>query len=676
MEIEYKNMVACDEAWQNSPGVYDPGQSLLHISPPLDTDRIFRARSDLIRLEGTAYLAHGEGLSQLEALRPGTRRVETGRMIIVDGQDTTAFVMPATHCMLCIGAGSVEITFQDRKDIATVRLHKKDGREAYTSPDISCIFNCISDICSNHAISSPDKSNPLLRGAPPSIRVMEGFEGRYRDRRAFSFHLPRDLRYLYSAAPLAYYLGASVEEGDRPYITFEGHERMLLPTSRNFEAYAGEALCRTFYMDCAVRYEASSGNALPGVDLWGLFGYSAGEIFDMSMEERFLLYANSRHRAPYPMWHMASYLDPVPSSVEALPFLLRSLSAVYSPEYRPASEREIVESSYRAFMGQGSSTAQYPEHARSIVMPSLHSASSQYWFSKGYPVDATKTNAAAFENRLRFDIARGRKASVGIICNEGSMEGEIRDIVREMAGRRCEVEVLRNVGVREFADAFAAGYQVVQFIGHCDANGFKCSDGFARAADIAENNTPMFFFNSCSCHSEAMHLIENGSVCGIATMFRVIDEIAIDMCQNFYYMFGAGYSAHTSLNAAKACSTLGKEYMLLGDGSYTCFGSHEARPFFEILRREGGYALRCTMDGAAKGSIVTAWHLSNSKPVTDLGFETRALTAEHLLCISKELNGYCLYDRHIYRSVDKAAKQLKKDEASTRYRGKRSRFRG
>jgi hypothetical protein len=173
-----------------------------------------------------------------------------------------------------------------------------------------------------------------------------------------------------------------------------------------------------------------------------------------------------------------------------------------------------------------------------------------------------------------------------------------------------------------------------------------------------------------------MHLIENGSVCGIATMFRVIDEIAIDMCQNFYYMFGAGYSAHTSLNAAKACSTLGKEYMLLGDGSYTCFGSHEARPFFEILRREGGYALRCTMDGAAKGSIVTAWHLSNSKPITDLGFETRALTAEHLLCISKELNGYCLYDRHIYRSVDKAAKQLKKDEASTRYRGKRSRFRG
>jgi hypothetical protein len=646
------------------------------MSTPLASDRVFRARTDLIRLEGTAYLAHGEGFSQLEALKPGTRPIDAGQLVLVDGPDATAFVLPAAHCTLSIDSGSVEITSPDRRELATIRLHKKGGREVYTSPDVSGIFDCISAICSDHSISSPDKSNPLLRGAPPSIRTLGGFEVPYCDRRAFSFHLPPDLRYLYAAAPLAYYLGASVEEDDRPYISFESHERIQLPAEEGFEAYAGEALCRTFYLDCAVRYDASSGRALPGVDLRGLFGYSAGEIFDMSMEERFLLYSSACPRMPYPRWHMASYLDPVPSSVEALPFLLRSLSAVYSPECRPASEREIIQSSYRAFMGQCSTTEQYAEHKRSIIMPSLRSASSQYWFSNGYPVDATKASVAAFENRVRFDIARGRKASVGIICNEGSMECETRDIVSEMAGRRCEVEVFRNVGVREFADVFAAGYHIVQYIGHCDANGFKCSDGYARASDIVENNTPMFFFNSCSCDSEAMRLIEKGSVCGIATMFRVINEIAIDMCKNFYRMFGAGYSVLTSLNAAKACSTEGKEYVLLGDGSYTCFEAPEAKPFFEILRREGGHALRCTMDNVDKGSIVTAWHCSNDKPATDLGFETRALTTEHLLCISKEFNGYCLYDRHIYRSVDKAARQLKKDEASTRCIGKRSRSHG
>ena len=72
---------------------------------------------------------------------------------------------------------------------------------------------------------------------------------------------------------------------------------------------------------------------------------------------------------------------------------------------------------------------------------------------------------------------------------------------------------------------------------------------------------------------------------------------------------------------------LGNEYLLLGDGTYSCFESEGARPFFEISRRDGGYSLLCTMDNVDKGSIVTSWHRSNKKPVTDLGFETHSLTS-------------------------------------------------
>ena len=116
--------------------------------------------------------------------------------------------------------------------------------------------------------------------------------------------------------------------------------------------------------------------------------------------------------------------------------------------------------------------------------------------------------------------------------------------------------------------------------------------------------------------------------------------------------------------------------MLLGDGSYSCFDVSGAMPFFEILRRECGYSMLCKMDSVDKGSIVTSWQRSGKKPAADLGFETQALSLEHLLQVSGEFKGYCLYNRRIYRSVNDAAKQLKKDEASTGCRGKRSRFPG
>ena len=192
-------------------------------------DHIYRVRSDLIRLEGIPYLTSGEGFSHLEALGPETCRIEPGQRILIDGPEEIAFFVPASRCLLRRGSKGVEITFGGSRSIATVRLHKKNGRIVYTSSEIPCIFDCISSICTDHAISSPHKSNPLFRGAPPSIRIMEGYEDVESPKQGFAIHLPPDLRYLYSAAPLAYYLGASVELSDTPHITFEGHEPMGLP---------------------------------------------------------------------------------------------------------------------------------------------------------------------------------------------------------------------------------------------------------------------------------------------------------------------------------------------------------------------------------------------------------------------------------------------------------------
>jgi hypothetical protein len=678
MQIEYERQINSDVATSGYfPSSYYGLETASDIHHPA-LDNIYRIRSDTIRMEGTAYLTYGDGFSDLEALGPEPCMINPGQRILIDGPDELAFIIPNTRCRLRRGVQGIEITFGGNRSIATVRLHKKDGHTAYTSPDMPGIFDCVSSICSDHAISSPDKSNPLFRGAPPSIKILEGFTGVEPSRQEFSLHLPHDLQYLYTAAPLAYYLGTPIELSDRPYITFDNYVPLELPSIKKFEVFASEALRRTFYMDCAVRYETRSGKSLPGMNVRRLLGYSALEIYDMSMEERFMLYDHAEPHLSYPCWHMASYLDPIPKSVETLPFLLRSLSTIYAPEGRTASEREIVASSVRKpcrdMPAAVSCENRWDE--QSAVMPSLHGSSSSYWFSSGYPIDAVKSSYQALESRRRFDISKGRRASVLIICNESSMADEAFEIEKELNGANCDVEILQGASVREFADAFSIGYNIVEFIGHCCEDGFRCGDGYAHASDVEEDHTAMFFFNSCSSHAEALRLMEKGSACGIAAMFRMLEDAAMDVSRNFYRMFGAGYSALTSLNAAKDCSVLGNEYLLLGDGTYSCFESGGARPFFEILRHDKGYSLLCTMDNVDKGSIVTSWHRSNKKPVTDLGFETHSLTSDHLLRIGRELKGYCLYGRNIYRSVSDAAKQLKKDEESIEYRGKRSRFPG
>jgi len=513
-------------------------------------------------------------------------------------------------------------------------------------------------------VNTPLRSNPAYRQDPPAIRIVGGDISRRTARKdGFSFHLPADYRFLYSAAPLAYYLGAPVLADGEPYVSFKSAGPMPVPEARA-EEWMGDMLRRTFYLDCAVRYTWLSGRTLNGLDVEEFLGVGADDVYCMEAGERFLLYAGISSGIPgLPRWHMASYVDPVAESVEALPFLLRSLSAIYSPRSIVTTERGLVSMAGRDFLGRRT----VPERAGdgvtcTVVVPSLREAGSQLWFSSGFPIDAAKASVRALENRRKFGRGKKARVRVGIICNEPAMKEEVDVIVNALSDSPVSIQVYWGVGVAQFAGIFARGFDVVQLIGHCDVRGFKCSDGFARVRDIKENNTPMFFYNSCSSHREAAMLVEKGSVCGVATFFRVLEEAAVDVCRGFYFMLGAGYPASVSIKAAMECSVLGKEYLLIGDGSYTCFDGDDLMWFYRIERRAEGYALGCTICNTDKGNIVSSWLPEGKRAITDLGYETRPLRGEHLTAIARKFKGYCLYDRNIYRSVEEAALKAMLDE--------------
>jgi hypothetical protein len=437
-------------------------------------------------------------------------------------------------------------------------------------------------------------------------------------------------------------------------------------------------LRRTFYLDCAVRYAWVSGEMLNGLDVWELFGMRAGDIFNMEAGERFLLYAGLSSRIPgLPVWHMASYVDPVAESVEALPFLLRPLSAIYSPRSAPTTERGLVSMAVQNFLGRSVVPGtEGDDTASTVVVPLLREAGSQLWFSGGFPIDAAKASVRAFLNRQKYGRIKKRRVRVGIICNEPTMEEEVDVIEKALSDTPISLQMYWGVGVLGFADVFARGFDVVQLIGHCDARGFKCGDGFARVDDIKENNTPMFFFNSCSSHGEAARLVERGSACGVATFFRVLEEAAVDVCRSFYLMLGEGYPASVSINAAMECSVLGKEYILIGDGSYACFDGGDLKRFYRVTKHDDGYTLGCTVCNTDKGYVMGSWFPEGKRAVSDLGFETGPMPGEHLGAIAKKFRGYCLYNRNIYTSVEDAVFKAAQDERRppNRHKGKIRRF--
>ncbi len=523
--------------------------------------------------------------------------------------------------------------------------------------DIEDVFQYVSDLCTCDRLSSPQKSDPRFRLPITAARARAFRDGR--EKSHISFHLQPDLRALYPVSTLAYYLSAPAVMDDGNYIAFSSGETVAVPGIPELETWAGETLRRMFYLDCAVRYAAVSGGMLNGLDVRRLLGRPAEDVFDMGPGERLRLYSGVPEVPGMPPWHMAAYLDPVPGSAEALPFLMRSLSAIYTPLAVPVSERAVVSMSIREFLGKAKGPKTMAGTAGQVVLPSLREAGAHLWFSDGFPVDASKVSVRSISRDRQYRKSEG--TSVGIVCNEESMSGEVDAIIGALGDTEASIEVLWDAGVAGFSRAFARGFDVVQVIGHCDERGIKCRDGSASVKRIEKNRTPMFFFNSCASYREAAALVERGSVCGVATLFRVLEEAAVDVCRDFYRMLGAGYPVSVAIGAARECSALGKEYLLLGDGSFTCFEGDPLKPFYRINSRPGGFSMGCTTGNVDKGYMLSSWSPGGRMMISDLGFETGPMKAEQLVAISEKFRGHCIYGRRIYESVGDAALKALED---------------
>lgn len=464
----------------------------------------------------------------------------------------------------------VTIGFRSRHDQPAGTITVDDSPEG--------VATAISYLHSAIKTTSPDKSFPTLRGHPPRIKLGETIDipdvvEKSVTTTDIEIVVPPDYDSLYIVSPLAYYLQASVTVSDRSYPVIRSPDETLyepLPSFPDLQQRCAELLRHVFYMDCLVRHVGPHGTTLSELDIWGSLPLDPEQLYHAEPVERarqYLTVPPEEITDTIPEWHLATYVDPVPDHSESLPYLLNQLSLIYHPSTSELSSKELLDLSLDDFYRASEPTAEVD-----LVKPELQHGRVHGWLANGIPVEVFKTNLSAYENQLDYLGSTGDQLDVTVVLNDDSMDSEQDDVANIYRTRAEElpmnVSLHSNLSPDELAEIFEQHQDFVHYIGHCDEAGLRCSPGHLSVEDIPTSQTQTFFLNACGSYYEGQKLLEKGSVAGAVTFQEVLEKQAAKVGTTFARLLIHGFSFARAIDLARRRIMTGKDYAIVGDGSY------------------------------------------------------------------------------------------------------------
>lgn len=574
-------------------------------------------RRDFGGFEGTERLAAGARLFQFSA----TVRV----FLRTDAPVTLTRREP----------GDYELSFDEPTTVSLGFYSTVDapGSSIVVPPTPDGVADALSLAPATTADTTPDRTWPTKRSRPPSITVGEKrrLPAALRERRpdtGIEIVVPPDLRYLFTAASLGHYLGATfrTEPDARPRLLFDGEEEPL-GTLPAFQRRTASLLRRVFSLDCVARGAGPHGGQLAVADTFDTLGLDAARLYEAPMAERLRTYLDTPFDAVadrFPEWHLGMYVDPTYDHVETLPHLLSNLSQLFLPSATSLDKREFLERTMSdGFGGPPQATADGDTSYRvrrevssvDLVDPDLCPARTHGWLADDVPIDVFKTLPEAYENRSRYRGEEDTPMSVAAVvvdrdmplltvddADDAAMRDEHTaavDHYRERASHlNAEVQIEENVSTAELARIFEAGHDLVHYIGHRDDDGLECADGALSTESLSESNARTFFLNACGSYPEGKRLVQKGSVAGGVTFERVADNEAAEVGTAFARMMMYGFSMERAVDKARKQLPTPKDYAVVGDGTYVLTQNDAlVPPSAWVSEKESGYRLAVSNRG-------------------------------------------------------------------------------
>ena len=497
------------------------------------------------------------------------------------------------------------------------RSHHEEPLDTLTVPPTPTgVATAVTHLSSSHKVATPDRSYPNLRGHPPRVELGDRTEipdhvreGRFET--GIEVVVPDDFAFVYVAAPLAYYLQAELTVADRRTPVLRAPEtgvhRELSPFPEFQHEVAG-LLRRVFFLDCLVRNAGEYSWDLTEMSLLGELDFDAEATYEASPAERLATYLDVSYERiddDLPEWHLSMYVDPVEDNATMLPYFLDSLSLVYLPESTDLEKNELLNRSIDDFYrGEPNPTAQAPPKAatggtvrgspgpvESVDRrdPTLYQGRVHGWAADGVPIDVFKVVPEAYENRLKYLDQTGGDIDVTVILNDDDMSNEHEEAAQIYRDRGKElpidVTVHQHLRKDELADVLESHHDFVHYIGHCEEDGLRCSDGHLPVSTIQECNVQTFFLNACGSYYEGRTLVEKGSVAGAVTFTKVLNKQAVKVGVAFAQLLIHGFSIQRAMQFARRRIMMGKDYAVVGDGTHILTQSDNRWPSFGKIEK-------------------------------------------------------------------------------------------
>ncbi|EMA07028.1 hypothetical protein SAMN05443574_104223 [Haloarcula vallismortis] len=469
----------------------------------------------------------------------------------------------------------------------------------------------------------PERSYPTLRGHPPAIEVGDSLDipaDIDRPDTGVTLELPPDLASVFVAAPLSYYLGASLVPASTPRLTTDTGFTYSLDTARGFESEVGRTLKRLFFLDCVTRTEGFHQIDLheraaiePYVDL------DFQSLYQQPLAEQVATYL----QVPYdviedhiPKWRLTTHIDPVPTNAEQLPYVVDDLAIVRTHQQQRLQQASVPAEAEAEFTRDdvitraASSDAATAPTETDYVEPQAEDSLEQAWIGDSIPIGASKLTKAAFEHRLDRDT-NAEDITIRVVQNDTRMDEE-RQLVDEVYGSRddlpFDVTVHDDLTTAELRTVLTTDAEFFHYIGHTEHDGFVCSDGKLDVTTVDSVGIDTFLLNACNSYNQGLALVEKGAIAGIVTLNEVLNDGAIRIGETVARLLNCGFPLRAALTIARGESVLGGQYIVVGDGSVTVAQAESGIPNVLKIEPEGNeYTVNMityTTDNRGLGSLI------------------------------------------------------------------------
>lgn len=434
-------------------------------------------------------------------------------------------------------------------------LHTRPEATITVPDDPTAAMEAVGYLGSSIKEFSSERSWSTLRGHPPRIRLGDRLDipdALRQPETGVRISIPPTYSDLYRVAPLAFYLGATVEEGENPALHLDnGYTEPLTSGDRTLEDTATELLKRFLLLDSLVRTDGYIPSNRYEYDMLGpdlpfyppnLYGKPlSAQLIEYLEVERSVL------KPYYPGWSTTAVLRSDRKDVELLPYLAHMLSPICVGG--PSGD---LRNGYSAVGEAGDGTATGGPVPDGWVGWSGHSGSAadvSETTSDPLASNAALLNVDTYENAFESPPAPSGEATAAFVTDNPTRARRWRRHLGELPIQDVPVEavdVVSRPGCEKLRTLLSGDYDLVYVASASTSDAINCSDGQVDPTEVDDVGTRITVFESTCCVNTLETLVHQGGVAGV----EIDDPVPPGRLQMFVALLGIGFPLGVSVRVA------------------------------------------------------------------------------------------------------------------------------